>query len=1124
MTIPTRTFGANSKFSARAGIVTLASTLVLTGVIASQRALAQDSDGEAVEPVTEEILVTGIRQSLMNAQDMKRQESTFVDAISAADIGALPDRSVLEALQRLPGVSVERFASSSDPDRFSSEGSGAVVRGMTATRTEFNGRDSFTASSGRGLSFQDISPELMSSVKLYKNQTADMIEGGIGGTVSMYTRKPFEQPGRLVAFSADYTYFDLSKERSPSISGLFSDRWDTDIGEFGMLVSLAKGESMGQSDGIQSTYFNTNSNTDGTFNSPLDAVRYPSGSNLSTKLDERERRGAAVSLQFQNTDETFLATFDWIRSDSSLKWQEQRVNLGNWDTSGGRYTRSAEGTQWNFDDTGTFTDGVLAHGVEGWRSSRWSAPTTPGTLGSGYDNFRVPDGPGSPDECFIEAPIGTDCNRRSKTFGKSGSTTARIQDSNTLVDDYSFNFKFNPSDKWEIVADFQFIDAQSSNTDMEIGTGFWGLNYFDTTGDVPTMALLNPWDVVSAGTIDELARLEAQEIALGGNTHAINRNGNDYFAQPSSYWWNNASDTYMRATGDETAIRLDSTYFIENNFFTAVKMGVRMSERQQEVRDVRYSNWGSISPQRDPRRENGESGHGAAWLDMHNRPGYEVVDWSNFFRGEGAYMGAGRLDGSTINLTEDDAQFLMVHPSMGLIRRYQQWDGLLTDVIDSGNADHWVPAQMRDTNNDGIVDTQGYFLPEELSDIKEVNQAAYVRVDFGSDDYRFKFDGNIGVRYYQVELESSGYVRFADLRSTETDPADTDYYSHANNYLSPTETGFGNAATELTFAENDYSHWLPSVNLKVEFTEDLLGRFAISKAVSLPDIGDLRSYVDIGAILSQAEYYPTDPMDTLQAREIVPGTVEVLQWTASGGNPFLVPMESTQYDASLEWYFADVGSLTASVFYKDLKNFFVDGAFARPITNPITGVTQDVMVSGKVNAGEGSLQGFEIAYQQYFDMLPSPWDGLGMQINYTFIDVNGVPNPALEGAADQRSDAVKQDLPLQSQSEDTANFALMYEKYDFEFRAAYNWRSEYLVTARDGTNLPFPPTWAAAEGYLDASLFYNVNDNIKVGFQGNNLTDSISETEYQSVTGLERNGRSWFMNDRRYTFVVRAKF
>src|SRR5690606_39842549 len=116
----------------------------------------------------EDIVVSGVRQNLQNAQDIKRNADTFVDSISSADIGALPDRSVLEAMQRLPGVSIERFAASEDPDHFGVEGSGAVIRGMTATRSEFNGRDAFTANSGRGLSCQDAAPGSMGGVDLYK--------------------------------------------------------------------------------------------------------------------------------------------------------------------------------------------------------------------------------------------------------------------------------------------------------------------------------------------------------------------------------------------------------------------------------------------------------------------------------------------------------------------------------------------------------------------------------------------------------------------------------------------------------------------------------------------------------------------------------------------------------------------------------------------------------------------------------------------------------------------------------------------------------------------------------------------------------------------------------------------
>ena len=104
------------------------------------------------------------------------------------DIGALPDRSVTEALQRIPGVSISRFAAGADPDHFSIEGSGVVVRGLPQVRSELNGRDTFSANSGRFLSFSDVPPELLGGVDVYKNQSAEMIEGGLAGTVNLRTR------------------------------------------------------------------------------------------------------------------------------------------------------------------------------------------------------------------------------------------------------------------------------------------------------------------------------------------------------------------------------------------------------------------------------------------------------------------------------------------------------------------------------------------------------------------------------------------------------------------------------------------------------------------------------------------------------------------------------------------------------------------------------------------------------------------------------------------------------------------------------------------------------------------------------------------------------------------------
>ena len=158
---------------------------------------------------TEVIEVRGVRGNMISAQAMKMSSDTVLDAISADDMGSLPDRSVLEAISRLPGVAIERFAAADDPDHFGVEGGGVVVRGLTQVRSEFNHRDSFSADSGRGLSFEDVSPELMGSVEVYKNQTADMIEGGIAGVVSLNTRKPFDADGRAFAFTVGATYSDM---------------------------------------------------------------------------------------------------------------------------------------------------------------------------------------------------------------------------------------------------------------------------------------------------------------------------------------------------------------------------------------------------------------------------------------------------------------------------------------------------------------------------------------------------------------------------------------------------------------------------------------------------------------------------------------------------------------------------------------------------------------------------------------------------------------------------------------------------------------------------------------------------------------------------------------------------
>src|SRR3569833_2020163 len=200
-----------------------ASVLALCVMSAAAPAYAQDTatatapqdDGSPQDSGQDKtaIVVTGIRASLTNSQNIKRNADTVVDAITAEDIGALPDRSVTEALQRVPGVSMNRFAGSNDPDHFSVEGSGVVIRGLSFVRSELNGRDTFsTGVCGQAINFADVPAELLGSVEVYKNTTAEMIEGGLAGTVNLNTRKPFDSKGLHLSIDAEANYGDMRKK------------------------------------------------------------------------------------------------------------------------------------------------------------------------------------------------------------------------------------------------------------------------------------------------------------------------------------------------------------------------------------------------------------------------------------------------------------------------------------------------------------------------------------------------------------------------------------------------------------------------------------------------------------------------------------------------------------------------------------------------------------------------------------------------------------------------------------------------------------------------------------------------------------------------------------------------
>lgn len=202
------------------------------GVAAVAPAMAQEA-AETTE--LEEIVVTGLRASLTQSMDVKRDSIGVVDAITAEEMGKFPDQNLAEALARVTGVSI---------DRFNGEGSRITVRGMGPefNLVTLNGRTMPTAG-GRSFDFNDIASEGVSAVEVYKTAKAYLPTGGIGATVNIKTARPLDNPGFRSALSAKAVYETTAQDASvanldeitPEFAGIISDTFADDT--FGVLLS-----------------------------------------------------------------------------------------------------------------------------------------------------------------------------------------------------------------------------------------------------------------------------------------------------------------------------------------------------------------------------------------------------------------------------------------------------------------------------------------------------------------------------------------------------------------------------------------------------------------------------------------------------------------------------------------------------------------------------------------------------------------------------------------------------------------------------------------------------------------------------------------------------------------------
>ncbi len=339
----------------------------------------------------------------------------------------------------------------------------------------------------------------------------------------------------------------------------------------------------------------------------------------------------------------------------------------------------------------------------------------------------------------------------------------------------------------------------------------------------------------------------------------------------------------------------------------------------------------------------------------------------------------------------------------------------------------------------------------DTRNIVEDDDAFYLQLDFFGDIAGMELRGNVGVREVTTNLKS---------------------------------TGITNAGGELieVVVDNDYTDTLPAINLALDLTDDLVARFGWAKVISRPDI----------SLLSPG------------------GSVTIFGVPAvSYGNPFLEPYRADNLDVALEWYFDDNAVLALAYFERDIETFPTSETTLLPwsevgLPDSVLGaqvddlIDEEFEVTRRVNGGGARLNGWEIQYQQQFDMLPGIWQNTGVIANYTSVESK------TDGSG----------LPLTGQSDDSYNFTVYYEDDKFSTRLAYSYRGEF--NTRNDSNNPVGVRYRDDTANLDFSASYQLNDSLRLTLEAINLTDEPQiDYMWPAIGGLlietQYTGTQWFI-------------
>ncbi len=1161
--------------------VSIAVLTALSFNVLGQEEATVTEEANMAEQDMEVIEVKGYKGSLKKSINDKRFAKNIVDTINAEDIGKSTDQNIADALGRVTGVTVV----SND-----GEGTQITVRGADANQNSItlNGQTLTSTDFSQAVDLSSFSADILSKLEVVKTPSADHDEGSLGASVNLVTVRPLNQSENVRSLTLQSRYNDFSEELNHKLQFALSEKFLDDT--LGIAIT-----AYDESNAYRKDQYNANNfvesqeyaqaiDQNGDIISGVKVIE-PSLASYELHQNESNRYGASLGIQYLPGDVTeimFDATYskqklvrtydavqaksfannpnwvegvvptnfvrppnpfsdpiDWIQVDTSTYDMTKRLNrFGN-----GNIVRS-DGGQENENLSATLnfktelSDTFRVEAQVGHSSSKsYSLPSAYTVM----ENFFQVPGQLLWDAGENVQPVGIDCT--------GGGDTCRMVygDSNVDLGDNLYAYTDETGARIAGNADNTALTGFNPQDVASFHLGFISETDRDIEDTITNAQVDFDWDIDEFGitTVEFGAKTSSRNKSVDDQVYSFQSlQASEVIVDP------NTGETVVELGGALTQIRGDliaGDPIPYDDFMASLGYG----------REGATVGWTPIDVQA---AKDLILGDGEVIRNVDNTASRETdIDTKAIYLKANFDLLDGRLTGDIgIRYVETEVE-AQGYSGMSY---FEQNGSDLEREIDrhtlSQLADRTLPeCPTLNLGEDGVA--QQYDLKYQRVDGLGWDTSAgpdpstWVRIpDAGPcHDARFAdyadalgdFRAGLGP---QPTLNDFNILwqqmwRYADVHTSRTygwdnAPAWNGATDGANTNYSWGTFENRQVASSPAFRTHKYENFLPSLNVNYAFSDEFVGRLAVSKTMTRPEIDLLRP----GYKVTEGSYWGSGNLNV--------GRVDMF-------NTQLEPLESNNLDMSLEWYFSDTGLLSLAYFRKDMTNFTdreTTLSFVNSVRNPqnapengddlilvdngddsalegchpIRGTTEfayqpgdpttytgdvrdrcaNMTVTKTVNARSAEIEGIELGYVQTYDFLPDMFDwpewtgGFGVSANYTYQQSEYESEPS-----SINPNILLPSFPVAETPEHSYNITTFWERNGHQIRLSFRGTSDSLV-GRDFANNQYGRSWNQGsiwnEGRntLDLSASYQFSDDISITFQAINLTDEAYRTYFTSRT------------------------